>query len=88
MVRYDPTKEEHKIFEIKNVIESKKSTKKVEDDVKKLSDDDDEEEEEEKVIEEKKAIEEPSKFYEIRDDIKNLFCINEEFKFKFSKSSD
>jgi hypothetical protein len=84
MVRYDPTREEHKIFEIKNVpIESTILTKKVEDE-KMLSDDNDDQQE----VEEKKVEEETSKFYEIRDDIKNLFCKNEVFKFKFTKSSD
>jgi hypothetical protein len=93
MIRYDPTKEEHKVFEINKIEDLKTAKKKVNKDTvsKKIADDDHDED----VVDDKMNVtnnNDSTRFYDISNDITNLFCKNEVFQFKFSnkneKSSD
>ena len=91
MVRYDPTKEEHKVFEMNNKSEEVMVTKKSKKEVKREKEEENKSEEDDNDVNQTKLNEnkeEPSRFYEIRDDIKNLFCKNEVFQFKFSNKTD
>ena len=80
MIRYDPTKDEHKQFEITkedSLSESDEET----DRLKSTS-------EQELKNATPKIEEDLSKFYEIEPNLKELFSSNDVFKFKFTKLSN
>ena len=77
MVRYDPTKEDHKMFEILSEDEEEKILK------PKVS----EEKVEEKKSEEKPAPD-PSQFTQVEANLKDLFCSKDIFKFKFDNFNE
>lgn len=72
MVRYDPNKDDHKVYEVNKNNKSSSKVKSV-----KVTNDSDSEPTNDVVETDN------SQFYEIKDDIKNLFCKNEMFQFKF-----
>lgn len=75
MVRYDPTKEEHKVFEASKMTINDEKTLKLA-------------KQEEKNQETQKPLVDETKFYEVQEDIKSRICSNEVFKFKFGGDSE
>jgi hypothetical protein len=72
MVRYDPTKEEHRVFEAsKETLNNEKVVKIDSNETNTNSE------------EPQKSLVDETKFYEVHEDIKSRICSNEVFKFKF-----
>lgn len=81
MVRYDPTKDEHKVFEMNKSDEESGSDGEKEKSKKNKNDQDDS-------AKANKIEEDLTKFYEIEPNIKELFSSNDVFKFKFTNEEN
>ncbi|CAF0713395.1 unnamed protein product [Brachionus calyciflorus] len=97
MVRYDPTKDTHKVFELKksdSEDEESSSDESIEINHKEETDSDEDKQSEQEIEEnneEEKKIEEPKddeKFFKIEPNLKELFASNDVFKFKFTDDNE
>lgn len=87
MVRYDPTKDSHKMFELKkdDEDETEEDYSSSDESIKK---DDKEVKANAETNEKKEVVEDSSKYYKIEPNLKDLFSSNDVFKFKFTDEND